>query len=51
MIFAPYRAPRCPIVPKEELAMSDEVCAICREDLNSARRLPCKHIFHTCVLA
>eukprot|EP00731_Ephydatia_muelleri_P026764 Em0018g864a len=35
------------LVPKQELIMSDEVCAICWEKMTVARRLPCGHIFHT----
>ena len=37
------------LVPKQELIMSDEVCAICWEKMTVARRLPCGHIFHTYV--
>ena len=33
-------------VPPHELFMSDEVCAICWEKMNSACRLPCGHHFH-----
>ena len=33
-------------VPPHELFMSDEVCAICWEKMNTACRLPCGHHFH-----
>ena len=37
-------------VPAEELAARQEDCAICRERLDRAKRLPCGHAFHTACL-
>lgn len=40
-----------PDATPEELAMSDNICIICREDMvNSSKKLPCGHIFHTLCL-
>jgi len=33
-------------VSAEQLANMNESCAICRERLDAARRLPCGHLFH-----
>jgi autocrine motility factor receptor len=33
-------------VSPEELAAFDDDCAICRERMQSAKKLPCGHIFH-----
>eukprot|EP00124_Ichthyophonus_hoferi_P003152 Ihof_evm3s258 gene=Ihof_evmTU3s258 len=37
---------RYPEATAEELAATDGICIICREEMESARRLPCGHIFH-----
>jgi len=37
-------------VPETELAAMDEVCAVCREQLDRAKRLPCGHMFHSLCL-
>ena len=29
-----------------ELASNSDVCAVCLEDMDAARRLPCGHVFH-----
>lgn len=40
-----------PDATPEELAASDNICIICREDMvNSSKKLPCNHIFHTACL-
>ncbi|XP_031634909.1 E3 ubiquitin-protein ligase HRD1 [Contarinia nasturtii] len=40
-----------PDATPEELAMSDNICIICREDMvNTSKKLPCGHIFHTACL-
>lgn len=40
-----------PDATPEELASMDNVCIICREDMNTAcKKLPCNHIFHTSCL-
>ncbi|KAG5679346.1 hypothetical protein PVAND_008918 [Polypedilum vanderplanki] len=40
-----------PDATPEELAMSDNICIICREDMvNSSKKLPCNHIFHSACL-
>lgn len=40
-----------PDATPEELAMSDNICIICREDMvNNSKKLPCGHIFHTVCL-
>jgi len=36
---------RYPDVPGDELP-EDDVCAICRENMEIAKRLPCSHVFH-----
>eukprot|EP01122_Echinamoeba_exundans_P013258 TRINITY_DN5757_c0_g1_i1.p1 TRINITY_DN5757_c0_g1~~TRINITY_DN5757_c0_g1_i1.p1 ORF type:complete len:665 (-),score=93.29 TRINITY_DN5757_c0_g1_i1:21-2015(-) len=41
---------RYPQVPAEELQQLNDSCAICREHMTAARRLPCGHIFHTACL-
>jgi E3 ubiquitin-protein ligase AMFR len=41
---------RYPQVPAEELQQLNDSCAICREHMIAARRLPCGHIFHTACL-
>ncbi|VDP02919.1 unnamed protein product, partial [Soboliphyme baturini] len=41
-----WRSFRYPLVSGEELRSRDEICAICWDQLDSARRLPCKHMFH-----
>lgn len=41
---------RYPQVPANELQELNDSCAICREPMVSARRLPCAHIFHTACL-
>jgi hypothetical protein len=33
-------------VPQRELAACEEDCAICRERLDRAKKLPCGHMFH-----
>ncbi len=37
---------RFPDVTPEELANSDQICIVCREDLTTGKRLPCGHILH-----
>lgn len=37
-------------VPEAVLAAIDEVCAVCREPLDRAKRLPCGHMFHSLCL-
>lgn len=40
-----------PDATPEELAASDNICIICREDMvNTSKKLPCGHIFHTACL-
>lgn len=40
-----------PDATPEELASSDNICIICREDMvNTSKKLPCGHIFHTACL-
>ncbi|CRK96225.1 CLUMA_CG009652, isoform A [Clunio marinus] len=40
-----------PDATAEELALSDNICIICREDMvSSSKKLPCGHIFHTLCL-
>lgn len=40
-----------PDATPEELAQSDNICIICREDMiNTSKKLPCGHIFHTACL-
>ncbi|CAD7092939.1 unnamed protein product [Hermetia illucens] len=40
-----------PDATPEELAMSDNICIICREDMvSNSKKLPCGHIFHTTCL-
>lgn len=40
-----------PDATPEELAQSDNICIICREDMvNTSKKLPCGHIFHTTCL-
>uniref|UniRef100_U5EYD9 RING-type E3 ubiquitin transferase n=1 Tax=Corethrella appendiculata TaxID=1370023 RepID=U5EYD9_9DIPT len=40
-----------PNATPEELAQSDNICIICREDMiNHSKKLPCGHIFHTACL-
>ncbi|XP_070490150.1 E3 ubiquitin-protein ligase HRD1 [Chironomus tepperi] len=40
-----------PDATPEELALSDNICIICREDMvNNSKKLPCGHIFHTVCL-
>lgn len=40
-----------PDATPEELALSDNICIICREDMvNNSKKLPCGHIFHTACL-
>lgn len=40
-----------PDATPEELSMSDNICIICREDMvNTSKKLPCGHIFHTACL-
>lgn len=36
-----------PNVTTEELSQIDDNCAICRDPLTSAKKLPCGHLFHT----
>ena len=45
LIFCP--PPRFELVQQEELSGSEDMCAICWERMGSARRLPCRHVFHT----
>ena len=33
-------------VPSEELEALDDVCAVCHDKMDTAKRLPCSHIFH-----
>ena len=40
---------RLPSATKEELEALDDPCAICWEMMTSAKKLPCSHMFHTCV--
>lgn len=37
---------RYPDVPKEELEGLDDVCPICHDKFESAKKLPCGHMFH-----
>lgn len=37
---------RYPEASAEELAGTDRICIICREEMISARKLPCGHLFH-----
>mmetsp|Transcript_250 Transcript_250/g.866 ORF Transcript_250/g.866 Transcript_250/m.866 type:complete len:659 (-) Transcript_250:88-2064(-) len=37
---------RFPSMTPEELEQLDDDCAICRERMDTAKRLPCKHVFH-----
>eukprot|EP01137_Pigoraptor_chileana_P023383 Opistho-2@89580 len=37
---------RYPDATREELASVDNTCIICREEMTSAKRLPCGHVFH-----
>jgi autocrine motility factor receptor len=37
-------------VPAAVLAAMDEVCAVCRDPLDTAKRLPCGHMFHSLCL-
>jgi len=37
---------RYPWATPEELAASDKVCIICREELVEAKKLSCGHMFH-----
>jgi E3 ubiquitin-protein ligase synoviolin len=37
---------RYPDATDEELANSDRICIICREEMTVAKRLPCGHMFH-----
>lgn len=40
-----------PDATPEELTLSDNICIICREDMvNTSKKLPCGHIFHTACL-
>lgn len=40
-----------PDATPEELSSSDNICIICREDMvNTSKKLPCGHIFHTACL-
>lgn len=39
-----------PIASSEELAQNTDDCAICWDHMNSARKLPCGHFFHTTCL-
>lgn len=33
-------------VPADELARLDDVCAVCHDKMETAKKLPCNHIFH-----
>jgi hypothetical protein len=35
----------------EEIAAYNDKCAICRDSMQAAKRLPCGHMFHGCVPA
>lgn len=37
---------RFPDATPDELANSDRTCIICREDMETAKKLPCNHLFH-----
>jgi len=37
---------RYPEATPEELAATDRVCIICREEMDTGKKLPCGHIFH-----
>ena len=37
-------------VPADELAARQDDCAVCRERLDKAKRLPCGHLFHSACL-
>jgi hypothetical protein len=37
---------RYPDVTPEELAETDRICIICREEMVAAKKLPCGHLFH-----
>lgn len=40
-----------PDATPDELTQSDNICIICREDMvNTSKKLPCGHIFHTACL-
>eukprot|EP00808_Paulinella_micropora_P004039 g40749.t1 len=42
---------RYPSVGREELEQRMDACAICREHMTAAKRLPCSHVFHeSCLL-
>lgn len=36
-----------PMATSEELAENSDNCAVCWEKMESARKLPCSHLFHT----
>ncbi|KAK3283990.1 hypothetical protein CYMTET_8333 [Cymbomonas tetramitiformis] len=38
---------RFPDATPEEIVRSDAICIICREEMTSAKKLPCGHLFHT----
>lgn len=41
---------RYPSVTQEDLQNYNDDCAICREVMTSAKKLPCGHIFHQYIL-
>ncbi|CAN6335382.1 unnamed protein product [Urochloa humidicola] len=51
-VAAPAPAPAASIdaLPTVEVSEPGEVCAICKDDLPVARRLPCGHLYHSCCI-
>jgi hypothetical protein len=37
---------RFPMATKEDLDANDDDCAVCWEKMETARKLPCSHLFH-----
>ena len=37
---------RFPVATEEELEASDRICIICRDRMETAKKLPCGHFFH-----
>ena len=44
-----FDACRFAMSTKEELEANNDDCAICWEGMETARKLPCGHLFHRCV--
>jgi hypothetical protein len=47
----PTPSARYPTATEEEVKQYADTCAICRDDMQSAKRLPCGHLFHLYGLA